>query len=230
MLNFSSSTPQDYADFGRFIWRKKDNFTIHEHASQFVVEQLFREFITEDGDPQLALVRIFRLVDVDDLPPDVQELVDPNEQQVMALTGTWGTEEAWQHRSRSQGHQAVPFSAIAVPEKIPMFQEVMRQLGLDLEHFYKTKELVATSSRDYRGTFHILDCRSPAIPAQEEFVKPYGIKSLVGFGGFFGGVQTLYLLYAFSLVHVSDEAAEMFYQLQDFIATTIAVQETIFES
>ena len=230
MLNFTSSSPQDYAEYGRRIWLERDNFTTHEQASQFVVRHLFQEFVTEDGDAQLALVRIFRLTDVKDLPPDIRAMVEPGEQRIMALTGTWGLEEAWQHRSRSKGHQAVPISAIGVPEKIPMFQEVLTQLGIDIEHFYQTKELVVTGKRPYQGTFHIPDASSPAIPAQNEFVRPYGIKSLVGFGGFMGPAQTIYLLYAFSREYVSPEAAQAFYRLQEFVGTTIAVSTKIFES
>lgn len=230
MLNFTSSTPQDFSDFGRQLWLKKNTFASHEQVSQYIVEQLYQEFLTDDGQPQLALVRIFRLTDVDDLPQRVRALVSADEREVMALTGTWGIEEAWQHRSRSEGHQAVPISAIAIPDKIPMFQSVLAQLGIDIEHFYRTQELIAVGDRPYQGTFFIPDATVPAIPAQEGFVRPYDIQSLVGFGGFMGSEGTImYLLYAFSQVPVSQKAAQAFFYLQEFIGTTLAVPSRIFD-
>ncbi len=230
MLNFTASAEQDFVDFARSLWLSRDSFSSHEQASQYIAEQLFREFCLEDGQPQLSLVRIFRLTDVDDLPPEVQQLVDEREQRVMALTGTWGIEEAWQHRTRSKGHQAVPISAIAVPERIPMFQEVLTQLGVDIEHLYETHELIVCDDRPYQGTFYVPNAHSPVIPAQDDFVIPYGIKSLVGFGGFIATQEVMYLLYAFANVPVSGEAARRFYRLQEFVGATIAIETTIFDS
>jgi hypothetical protein len=229
MLNFSTSTAQDFADYGRSLWLKRDQYTSHEQASQYIVRHLFEEFITDDGYAQLALVRIFRLLNVNELAPDIRSLAGPKERQVMALTGTWGLEEAWQDRHSSEGHQVIPISAIALPQQIPMFQEVLRQLGIDIDHFYETQELVTLEDRPYQGTFHIPDATIPAIPAQDTFVRPYKIKSLVGFGGFITTHQSLYLLYAFSRVPVSVEAAENFFHLQEFVGATVAMRDQIFE-
>lgn len=228
MLNFTSSTRQDYSNFARSLWLNRDQFTSHEQASQFVVESLFNEFIQKNGESQLALVRIFRLTDVSDLPPDVHSKVDVDEKKVMALTGTWGVEKAWQHRSRSQGHQVIPISQIAIPEKIPMFQEILTQLGIDIERFYRTKEIAVDRRKPYQGRFHIPDATSSVIPAQANFIDPYQIKSLVGFGGFMGLYGVLFLLYAFACVPVSAEAAEAFYTMQEFLGTTIAIDDKVF--
>ncbi len=228
MLNLTTSTAQDFADFARQLWLEKDNFTSHEAASQAIVKRLFETCVAADGSAQLALVRIFRLTNVVDLPPDVHAMVGADEVRVMALTGTWGIETAWQHRSRSQGHQAIPISAIAVPEKIPMFQTVLTQMGIDIDHFYATAEIVTRSDTPYGGTFYIPDANGPEIPAQKEFVEPYGIKSLVGFGGFIDTTDTMYLLYAFSRVPIIAEIAQAFWRMSDFIGTAIAVEGAIF--
>lgn len=229
MLNFTTSTSQDFAEFGRRLWLERSRFSSHEQAAQYITEELYHAFVTKTGDVQLALVRVFCSVAVDELPTEVRALVDDSEEQVMALTGTWGMEEAWQDRNRSQGHQAVPISGIAVPEQIPMFQEVLTQMGIDLEHFYATKELVVKSGSPYQGKFYIPDARSDAIPAQDGFVRPYGIQSLVGFGGFIGSQHRLYLVYAFSRIFISPEMAQNFHTLHEFIATTIAIEDRIFD-
>ncbi|MBI5958558.1 MAG: hypothetical protein HY866_07485 [Chloroflexi bacterium] len=230
MLSFTTSTEQDFADFGRQLWLTRNSFLSHEQASQSIVRQLSEAFIDKNGESQIALARIFRLTEVEELPADVRGQVKPGEQKVMALTGTWGLEKAWQHRSRSKGHQAIPISAIAVPERIPMFQEVLTQLGIDIEYFYNTNELVARGDQPYQGTFHIADATSSAIPAQADFIRPYGIRSLVGFGGFIGSAGVLYLLYIFSREYISPAAARNFYGLQEFIGASIAIESRIFEN
>ena len=155
---------------------------------------------TDGGEPALALVRIYRLTQIDDLPGYLRALVSEDEQQVMALTGTYGVETAWCDRKQSRGHQVIPVSAIAIPEKIPMFQRILGQLGIDLEHLYATQEVVgATKSK---GIAYVPDVpQASFIPAQAEFVEPYGIKSLLALGGFMSDGEdksSLYALFAFS--------------------------------
>ena len=71
-----------------------------------------------------------------------------------------------------------------------MIASLIEDLGLDIE------AIVSGSATPMRGpdartydVFHVEDARgSPHIPAQREFVVPYGIKSVVGFGGFAGAM------------------------------------------
>lgn len=231
MLDFATSTADDFSSFGRHLWMDLRNIDTHEEIAQQVSERLFREFIDAQGNPTVALVRVFRLTDVADLSPAVQNKLDKSESRVMALTGTYGIEEDWCRRTESQSHQAIPLSAIAVPQQIPMFQEVLTQLGIDLEQFYATQELVA-SQKGYKGTFHIAHVPgSTVIPAQDQFVQPYGIQSLVGFGGFIGQEQkrSLFLLYVFALVPISSQAAENFNSMQEFIGTALAGGDKVFK-
>jgi hypothetical protein len=60
------------------------------------------------------------------------------------------------------------------------------------------------------GVFHVEDALgSPYIPAQEEFVVPYGIRSVLGFGGLlFNG--DLFAVILFSTVRVPATAADRF--------------------
>lgn len=225
MLDFVNSTADDYSRFARRLWLDTQAFTSHEQTSRYIVENLYHEFSTPEGDPILALVRIFRWTLVEELPEDLRALVSADEKSVMALTGTYGFEEAWRDRRTSVNHRAVPVSKIAVPQRIPMFQEVLKQTGVDVQHLYEYGDIVAVQDRAYHGTFHIQDVpSSPAIPDQQSFVKPYGIKSLVGFGGFMAHPthNTMYLLYMFSRETVSTQAAQEFFVMQQFIGAALA--------
>jgi hypothetical protein len=229
MLDFTTSTAADFSTFGRSLWVNLRALDSQEAISQQICERLFREFIDADGNPTVALVRVFRLTDVADLPLEVQREVGRNEHKVMALMGTYGIEKEWCSRTGSATHQAIPLSAIAVPQQIPMFQEVLAQMGVDLEQFYVTNELPIAAT--YKGAFHIGKVPgNPAIPAQDQFVRPYGIQSLVGFGGFIGQGTTLslFLLYIFSLVPVSAQAAANIHSMEEFVGTAIARGQRIF--
>lgn len=229
MLDFKNSTSDDFAGFARHLWQEAKSTVSHEQTSQYIVESLYREFVTPKGDPTLALTRIFRLTGVDELPPDVLTLAGRDELAGMALTGTYGMEKAWQNRKTSANHQWVPISKIGVPKRIPMFQEVLSQMGIDLQHLYDHGEIVAAQHSPYTGFFHIPDVpRAAAIPDQETFVKPYGIKSLVGFGGFLAHpVHTcMFILYAFSREFISAEEAQAFHVMQSFVGAALGHGDT----
>jgi hypothetical protein len=58
--------------------------------------------------------------------------------------------------------------------------------------------------------FHVENAvGSPYIPAQQEFVEKFGIRSVLGFGGVIGTGE-LFAVILFSTVHVSTNAAERF--------------------
>ncbi|HEX3054125.1 MAG TPA: hypothetical protein VHP83_25955 [Aggregatilineaceae bacterium] len=226
MLNFHETTEDEFSSYGRHLWLNTDACKSHEQASQTIVQNLYEEFLNEAGEPLLPLVRIFRSTKVADLPPDLKALVNPDEQQVMALTGTYGVEAKWCDRKQSVNHKVIPLSKLAVPQRIPMFQAVLEQLGIDLDHLYNAQEFLTVHGERYKGTFFIPDVpREPVIVDKSGFVQPYGIQSLVGFGGFMGQDKSLYLLYAFAGVPIPDEGAEAFCKIQEFVGAALAKRQ-----
>ncbi len=224
MLDFDHTTLAEFRDFGRWLWQRADHYATHEEVSQFIAETLFSEFVL-NGDPQLALVRIFRLVYAPELPPDLLQTMDPAEQAALVLTGTCGIEDSWCSRHSSQRHKAVPFSRLASSVEFPMFTEVLGQMGVDLQLLSEGMRLEMS---DYMGTYYIPEApRCTAFPSQKSFIEPYGIQSAVGFGGFIydlGSEITLYLLSAFSRVPITPEAAERFFVIQPFVGAALASQ------
>jgi hypothetical protein len=227
MLDFERSSQAGFEGFARDLWRNREQFPSHEGCSQHLTRSLYEQGII-DGEPSLALVRVYRLTDVKDLPAEARAVVSADDRSVMALTGTYGMEEAWCDRKQSVGHKAIPLSAIAIPNKIPMFYEVLRQMGAKkLADLRQTQDLLPLLTKP-DGTFHIPDVpSSSAIPAQTNFVQPYGIKSLVGFGGAIkgqGSNTSLYLLYVFARVPISAEVAAQFNVMQPFIGTFLSMR------
>ena len=63
------------------------------------------------------------------------------------------------------------------------------------------------------NTFHIAHAvDSPYIPAQDDFVKPYGVKSVLGFGGVLSSGE-LFVVIMFSKVSISASTASSFHDL-----------------
>jgi hypothetical protein len=136
--------------------------------------------------------------------------------------------DAWCDRTQSVNHQAIPLSAVAVPQQIPMFQEVLGQIGIDMEVLYAEQELKGGSSM--KSHFYIPHVPgNPVIPAQADFVERYGVQSLIGFGSFMSDGRaglSMYLLYAFSREAIPQSALEQTAGLPEFIGGALAGRES----
>ena len=92
-----------------------------------------------------------------------------------------------------------------------MIAQLIGQFGLDLHSVVTPSQHVISDleGKTY-GVFHVENAvGSPYIPAQDDFVLPYGIQSVVGCGGSLRGAN-LFAIILFSRVHVSRDAAERF--------------------
>ena len=91
-----------------------------------------------------------------------------------------------------------------------MILRLIEDMGLDVN------AVVAGSPEPERGdlrsydVFHVEEARgSPHIPAQRDFVEPYSIKSVVGFGGLLRSGE-LYAAMLFSRVRIPPTSAARF--------------------
>jgi hypothetical protein len=223
MLDFNRSREADFQDFGRWVWQQSEQFLTHEQVSQFITAALFEEFIV-NGEAQLALVRIYRLMYTEELPNDLRYRVPPGERVVLALSGTFGIELNWCDRRLSRGHQLLPLSRTVISHKIPMFQEMLVQCGVELDDLRQG----VIGPDHFRSQFFVHNAvNSPLLPAQSDFIHPYCIQSEIGFGGYVPGFvdrHCLYFLTAFSCVPISPDAAQRFFTMQDYIGTALANQ------
>lgn len=92
-----------------------------------------------------------------------------------------------------------------------MIAQLVTQFGLELSALVPAAAGVITegSEKSY-NVFHVADAlNSPHIPAQERFVVPYGIRSVVGFGGMLPAGD-LFAVILFSRVRIPRERADLF--------------------
>lgn len=194
-----------------------------EEAASEAVDYFFDNFIDKQtGKKACALVRMFKTHNVDELPSDLQEFAKgmlhkkPKSQSYKCLTllATAGIKEAWKDRKTSAGHQAIPLPSKEVLNRIPMMRNLIKQMGLDVETVINPDpDLLADLSKKTYNVFHVPDAvNSPYIPAQDDFVKKYGIKSVLGFGSILPS-GNVFVIIIFSKVKIDNETARLFNSL-----------------
>jgi hypothetical protein len=196
--------------------------TMEEAAQAFV--EYFRDSFRdpETGAASCPLVRFYRTLDLERLDPATRAFAIAQLDgappaaglQCLTLLATVGDEPDWNSVSSSRGHRAIPLTSIEVVRQAPMIAALIEQFGLSIAEVLNPAPTVL---RDRAGksynVFHVEDARSsPLIPARDGFVVPYGIRSVVGFGGLLWSGD-LYAIILFSRAHVNEERANLFRML-----------------
>jgi len=193
-----------------------------EVSAQRVCRFLYDELVGSDSQRACALVRCYKTHPYASLDSDLQsfarnglgaETPRPT-MQVLTLMATVGQSAGWNSRHLSRGHRAIPLPSPEIVEKAPMIAQLIKELGLELSHVVQpTPDLVKELAGKTHGVFHVEKALgSPYIPAQQEFVVRFGIRSVLGFGGLLpsGG---LFAVILFATVHVPPSAADRFKSL-----------------
>lgn len=103
----------------------------------------------------------------------------------LTLLATAGDQPNWNSRYTSGGHKAIPLIDREFIERAPMISQLIQQFGLEVETLLQPDPAVLMDlDRKTFNVFYIpqaLGCSH--IPAQQEFVIPFQIQSVLGFGG-----------------------------------------------
>ena len=121
----------------------------------------------------------------------------------LTLMATVGQSANWNARQLSRGHQTIPLASPEMVEKAPMISQLIKELGMDLTSVLEpSPEIIRELAGKKHGVFYVENAEgSPYIPAQEDFVKRFGIRSVLGFGGMLA-TGDLFAVILFSTVHV----------------------------
>lgn len=200
-----------------------------EDVAGQVVGFLREHFVDKNtGTSALPLVRCYVTQRLDQLEPDLRDYAVAaagssvrfaGDLQCLALLATAGEEDAWNHRSRSVGHKALPLPSVGAINRMPMVAQLIEQLGLDPRHVV-TPDPALFRDLDERSynVFYVADAfENPAIPAQADFVIPYGVRSVVGFGAVMPDGMLLAVV-MFSRVPIPPSAVD------GFAATALSVK------
>lgn len=210
---------QDMLRCGLDIRREARAAPSLEQVAERVVRYLYEAFRDPaTGEHQLALVRFYKTHPYRELEPDLRVVARmalgtaPRDEGLKCLTllGSAGVESDWNDRRRSRAHRAIPLANASVLEHAPMISQLLEQMGMDVGRLLETDSsmLPDAEGRTYNIFYVENAAGSPHIPAQTDFVTPYGIRSVVGFGGMLRG--ELFAVIMFSRVPVPQTAAGRF--------------------
>jgi hypothetical protein len=190
-----------------------------EDAAERAVAFFREELVDDEGAPACALVRFFKTHPYRSLPYDLQlaartaapDATHDAELRCLTLVATRGDEEAWNSRTASQGHRAIPLISVEMVQQAPMIAQLITQMGIPIANVLRPSRTVLLD-HDQKGhnVFYVERALgSPHIVAQKDFVARYGVESVLGFGGLLASGD-LFAVIMFSKVHIPVEVADQF--------------------
>lgn len=220
MMDF---TIHDMTECGKALRKMGEGVQSMEEASDRIVRHLYDTLIDgQTGMRACSLVRFFKTHNYEGLDNELQGFASNMlgvlgekqalpEMKCLILLSTAGEKPEWNSRRNSTGHKAIPLPSEEIVHQIPMIRNLIKQLGLSVSTVIKPdpKILLDISQKTY-NVFHVPEALgSPYITAQKEFVIPYGIKSVLGFGGILPSGD-IFAIIMFLKISVSKEVAELF--------------------
>lgn len=199
-----------------------------EAAAKAVVGHIYDNFTTADAKQACALVRFYITHRYSRLPTDLQHFVrandcgsgNDNDAPCLTLLASAGVEPAWNDVRSSRGHRAIPLRGDL--DSAPMIATLIRDLGIDETAILDPPADIRTDLhlRQY-NVFYVADALgSPAVPAQDDFVIPYGIRSVVGFGGMLASGD-MFAVILFATVPVPESSIASFRTLSTSVKTLV---------
>jgi hypothetical protein len=223
-------TTDDMAAIGHDLRSLGERAPHRQAVAERIVRYFYESFrIPATGNPACVLVRCFQTCPYARLPLEYQyaaeELLEamPSrpEMRCLALLATCGSKLVWNDVATSTNHQSIPLPSVEVVKRTPMIARLLDEMGVPLERVVvppaspdflldRADDRSGDPASDLFNVFHVeraLD--SPFIPAQDDFVKPYGVHSVLGVGGLLSDGE-LFVVLLFLRAPISRSVAELF--------------------
>ncbi len=221
--DLANFTIRELTEFGREVRTLGIGASSMEEVAGRIVRYLYDSLIDgQTGERACPLIRFFKTQAYEDLDDGLQafalrmlgESIPQTGMKCMTLLGTVGENQAWNLRGKSQGHKAIPLPSEEVVHQLPMIRNLIKQLGLSVRSVLKPDpELLLDLEQKTYGVFYVPEALGSAyIPAQKEFVIPYGIRSVLGFGGMLPSLD-IFVIIMFLNTPISKETADLFKNL-----------------
>jgi hypothetical protein len=223
MYDVADFTLADMSQCGAALRKLGDGAESMEQVADKAVRYLYQQLADKKtGKNAFALVRLFKTHPYEQLEPGLQQFARQcmgerplfADLKCLTLLGTAGDQPAWNDRARSTQHKAIPLPSKEIVEQFPMITSLIRQFGIEVESLLEPKKdlLLDYAQRTY-NVFHVLSAiESPFIPAQADFVIPFGIHSVLGFGGMLPS-NNLFAVIMFSKIPIPRDTADLFKSL-----------------
>jgi hypothetical protein len=220
MYDLSNFGLQDMIESGKQLRLAAQGAASMQQGAANIVGLLYDCFKSRaTGEPNCALVRCFKTHPLGDVPAPLQTIAqtilrtpDPAPtMRCLVLLATRGEHPAWNAPATSASHQIIPLPTVEIVEQAPMIARLIVQMGLTVSEVVRpVPSLLLDLERQTFNVFHVENAAgSEFVPAQETFILPYRVRSVLGFGGLLPSGE-LFAVVMFSKVHISRETAELF--------------------
>jgi hypothetical protein len=174
------------------------------------------------GEKACVLVRLFKTHTYAELDDELQAFASgimktsplSLEMKCLCLLASAGTLPEWNTRKQSAGHKAIPLPSGHFIEAFPMVRQLIQQLGLNVNTVLKPDPAVVVDmAQTTYNVFLIPEAvGSKYVPVQDGFVIPFGVQSVLGFGGILPS-GNLFAIIIFSKAKISRQTADLFRSL-----------------
>lgn len=203
-----------------------------QEAAQVSLDELYREF-----EESTALARVYVTLPFQELPERDKEFarnvatgagVEAGLQDAtvsLSLLGTRGRKPAWNDRSQSREHLAIPLVSSEFVQERSMFARLLSDMGIGLEWLdTQDTEIVVRKMGRLARVFYVEDASSAVdatgrkvVPAQE-FIRENDVKTVFGLTGAYANGSVLALV-VFAQETISRSQVETFMPLISGIKT-----------
>lgn len=191
-----------------------------EELADMMVRYFYDHFMDKKtGEKSCALVRFFITYPYSSIDEELRQLADgmlngqpaPQEMKCLILLATAGMKAEWNSTKLSKGHRVLPLLNEDMLKKNLMVYQFIYQLGIDISAVLNPDPHLAIELENkIFNVYYVPDALgSPYIPAQNEFVIPFGIKSALGFGDMLP-TGNLFAVIMFSKTKIPLAIADMF--------------------
>ncbi|HNJ20919.1 MAG TPA: PAS domain-containing protein, partial [Nitrospira sp.] len=201
-----------------------------------VADRLVRHLYTsltmpQTGEPACALIRLFKTTSYEHLAPDLKVLADQRlggtagapSMTCLTLSASAGMVPGWNDHTLSSRFRVIPLRTSEELDKLPMFSQLFRQLGVGLPDLARPNTSLLVDPGEHAfNVFHVPEAAgSPYVPTQEGFVEKYGVRSVLGFGAPLPDGQ-LFSIILFSQDVIPESTAQLFKPLALCAQTALA--------
>jgi len=217
MYDLARFTQSEISECGNALRALGSGAASMEETANKIVRYLYDNLVDAQGSKACALIRFYKTHAFDQLEPSLQEFAqgilgrapDSPDMKCLTMLATIGENPDWNSRANSNGHKAIPLASADFVGQIPMIAQLISQFGIEMGSVLKPDpNVIVDLEKKTYNTFYIAEAvGSPYIPAQDDFVVPFGVKSVLGFGGVLSNGE-LFVVIMFSKVPIPRETAE----------------------
>ncbi|GAX59826.1 hypothetical protein SCALIN_C04_0314 [Candidatus Scalindua japonica] len=220
MFDLTEFSLHDMSEVGDALQQLELKAKNIDELTDMVVQYFFDNLVdTRTGEKSSVLVRFFMTYPYSSLDVKLRQSVDkmlngqPVDQDMkcLKLSATAGVKPEWNSTIYSKGHRVLPLQNKDMLKKNIMVHQFIDQMGMGISNVLNPDPKLSSELEGrVFNVYHVSEALgSPYIPAQKEFVVPFGVKSAMGIGGMLP-TGNLFALLIFSKTKIPHNTANLF--------------------